>query len=502
MSDKVIDSVFVTGVTGYVGGRLVPRLLRAGYHVRVLVRGDSARLNGRLWKEQVEIMVGDVLAPAETLVSAMQGVDAAYYLVHSMRGQSEFSEWDMRAAENFASAAAEAGVKRIIYLGGLGDAKDDLSEHLRSRQQTGNILRQFNVPITEFRAGMIVGCGSLSFEMMRDLTERLPVMIAPRWVSTKTQPIAVCDVLDYLVAALQTPNSQGKIIEIGSPDVLTYADMMLIYARIRGLRRLIIRVPVLTPRLSSYWVHWITPIPASMVTPLIEGLRNELIVQDASARLLFPEIEPITFEAAVHLALERMERGEIETVWSDALASSRGDFKLVQMTQERGMLLERRQITVDAPPEAVFRSFCGVGGDRGWPPYNWLWRLRGTMDRLVGGVGMRRGRRHPDKLRQGDAVDFWRVESVDPDHLLRLHAEMKMPGEGWLQFEAFDRSDGRTDLVQTAYFAPKGLAGFLYWYSLYPIHGLIFSQMVAAIANRAVALAQEPLTYNRHGVTE
>jgi uncharacterized protein YbjT (DUF2867 family) len=502
MSEKAVKSVLVTGVTGYVGGRLVPRLLQAGYQVRVLVRGSADRLDGRPWKERVEIFVGDVLAPAETLDAPMQGIDAAYYLVHSMRRYTEFGERDVRAAKNFAAAAADAGVKNIIYLSGLGESEGELSVHLRSRQQTGDILRQFEVPVTEFRAGMIVGCGSLSFEMMRDLTERLPILIAPRWVNTKTQPIAVCDVLNYLLAALQTPASWGKIIEIGAPDVLSYTDMMLTYARIRGLHRLIIRLPELvrapslTTRLSSYWVHWITPVPAGAVTPFIESLRNELVVRDASAKDLFPDIEPISFEDALHLALRRMKEGDIETYWSDSLSSSRGDFKPVQLAQQQGMLLERRQKTVDAPQSAVFRSFCGLGGDRGWPPYNWMWQLRGTLDRLVGGVGMRRGRRHPDELRQGEALDFWRVEKVDPHHLLRLRAEMKMPGEGWLQFEAFEREDGRTDLVQTAYFASKGLAGVLYWYSLYPIHGFIFSGMIDVIARRAVGISREPVPAN------
>ena len=266
MSETPVVSVLVTGATGYVGGRLVPRLLQAGYDVRVLVRGSADRLNGRPWKEHVEIVVGDVLAPAETLDAAMQGIDAAYYLVHSMRRYTEFGERDVRAAKNFAAAAADARVQNIIYLSGLGNSEDELSVHLRSRQQTGAILRQFDASVTEFRAGMIVGCGSLSFEMMRDLTERLPIMIVPRWVNTKTQPIAICDVLNYLLAALQMPASWGQIIEIGAPDVLTYAEMMQTYARIRELRRLIISVPVLTPRLSSYWVHWITPVPADAVT--------------------------------------------------------------------------------------------------------------------------------------------------------------------------------------------------------------------------------------------
>lgn len=486
---KKSKTVLVTGATGYVGGRLVPRLLNAGYAVRVLVRGGPRRLNSRPWNDEVDIVIGDVLAP-ETLGAAMTGVDVAYYLIHSMSGSGEFSTRDVEAARNFASAAAEHGVSGIVYLGGLGNPESDLSEHLRSRQETGKALRQFDVPVTEFRAGMVVGSGSLSFEMMRNLTERLPVMIAPRWVYTKTQPIAIRDVLNYLVAALETPQSKGQIIEIGCPDVLTYADMMMTYARLRGLRRIIIRVPVLTPRLSSYWVHWMTPVPASVATPLIEGLRNELVVRDDRARKLFPEIEPIDFATAVRLALTRVEQGEIETLWSDALASSQGDIEPVYLTQEQGMLIERRQKMVEAPAAAVYRAFASLGGDQGWPPYNSLWQLRGMLDRLVGGVGMRRGRRHPTDVRQGEALDFWRVEMVQPDRLLRLRAEMKLPGEGWLQFEVNEAEDGRSELVQTAYFAPKGLPGLLYWYAIYPLHSLIFSRMIDDVTSRSLLLAR------------
>jgi hypothetical protein len=328
--------------------------------------------------------------------------------------------------------------------------------------------------------------------MMRNLTERLPVMIAPRWVYTKTQPIAIRDVLNYLISSLETPASQGNIIEIGAPDVLTYADMMMIYARIRGLRRLIVRVPVLTPRLSSYWVHWMTPVSSGVATPLIEGLRNELVVRDQSASSIFPDIDPIYFETAVRLALARIENGDIETLWSDALASSQEDITPTYLTQEQGMLIERRQTRVDAAPAAVFHSFSGLGGDRGWPPYNWLWQLRGAVDRLVGGVGMRRGGRHTDQLRQGEVLDFWRVEIVEPDKLLRLRAEMKMPGRGWLQFEANAHRDGGTELVQTAYFASKGLSGLLYWYGIYPLHRLIFSRMINTIARRASEHSHTP----------
>ena len=435
--------ILVTGVTGYVGGRLVPRLLQTGVDVRVMVRGGADRLNGRFWQNQVDIAVGDVLKP-ETLTAAMQNIDVAYYLIHSMSGNDEFSHRDVQAAQNFARAAADAGVKNIIYLGGLGDPDSKLSEHLRSRHQTGDAMRQFNVPVTDFRAGMVVGSGSLSFEMMRNLAERLPAMIAPSWVFSKTQPIGIRNVLNYLIAALNTPASHGQIIEIGGADVLTYADMMKRYAKIRGLKRTVIPVPLLTPFLSSYWVHWMTPVPAGVARPLIEGLRNELVVNDQSAKTIFPDIEPMDFDTAVTLALARVENGDIETLWSDAIASSQGDVKPVYLTQEQGMLIERREKTVAVSETAVFRAFNGLGGERGWPPFNWLWVLRGVLDRMVGGVGMRRGRRHLDNLRQGEALDFWRVEQVKPDQLLRLRAEMKLPGRGWLQFEANPQADGRT----------------------------------------------------------
>ncbi len=421
--------VLVSGTTGYVGGRLIPLLLDRGYHVRVLVR-DVDRLEGRAWRDQVEVAVGDVLDPA-TLPAALDGTEVAYYLIHSMRRHADFGQRDLRAARNFAAAAAAQGVGRIIYLGGLGKSDGGLSEHLRSRQETGAALREAGVPVTEFRASIIVGAGSVSFEMIRSLTERLPIMIRPRWVYTRTQPIAVDDALSYLAAALDTPESQGEIIEIGGRDVLTYKDMMLIYAKVRGLRRFIIPVPVLTPRLTSYWVHLVTPIPSDIAQPLIPGLGVEVIVTDDRAQRLFPQITPVDYETAVRRALESLEARSVESSWSDALASSQGDTRPVSFTTQDGMLIERRQREVDAPMSVVYAEFAALGGRTGWLAFNPL----------------------------------------------------------WLQFEAESLGTARTRLMQTAFFAPKGLSGLLYWYLLYPIHGFLFSRLIRELAGRATTRA-------------
>ena len=479
------DLILVTGATGYVGGRLVPRLLAAGYRVRCLVR-DPARLQGRVWLNQVELAQGDMMEP-DSLVAAMHNVKVLYYLVHSLGGGSDFAERDLVAARSCAQAARTAGVERIIYLGGLGNPDSDLSPHLRSRQRTGEALREAAVPVTEFRAAVIVGSGSLSFELIRYLTERLPVMICPKWVFTRVQPIAIRNVLDYLVAALSCPESTGRILEIGGKDVLPYADMMTGYARARGLKRQLIAVPVLTPRLSSYWVHLVTPIPANIAQPLIKGLGNEVIVRDDTARRLFPDIDPMDFETAVRLALDRMQRRGVETAWSDALTSSQGDRTPRTLITREGLIIEQRQRTLPCLVDVVYRSFARLGGAQGWLYMDWAWKVRGMLDRICGGVGMRRGRRDPEALHVGDALDFWRVEMVEPGRLIRLRAEMKVPGRAWLEFEARSGSDGKTLLLQTAFFEPKGLLGLLYWYALYPIHSLIFSGLIRRIAQQAVA---------------
>ena len=475
--------VLVTGATGYIGGRLVPRLLEKGLRVRCAVR-DPVRLRDRSWYDAVEVVSGDVLR-AETLPAVLADVDVAYYLVHSLGAGAGYDVRDLEAARNFGAAAAAARVERIIYLGGLASAGAELSEHLRSRQETGDALREAGVPVTEFRAGVIVGSGSLSFEMIRYLTERIPVLVSPRWVYTRTQPLGIREVLDYLVAALDVPESSGRTIEVGGADVITYGDMMMTYAQVRGLKRWLLPVPVLTPRLSSLWVNLVTPIPAAIARPLIAGLRNENVVHDDSARLLFPDILPVSYRTSVERALDRLDASGVESAWSDALSSSAGGSTDVVLTNREGMIREHRERSVQASPEAVFGVFSGLGGDTGWLYMDRAWRLRGLVDRLLGGVGLRRGRRNARELRVGDALDFWRVEALEPGRALRLRAEMKVPGEAWLQLRATPNADGSTQLQQTAFFAPRGLSGWLYWYALYPVHRLIFNGLIGAIARRA-----------------
>jgi uncharacterized protein YbjT (DUF2867 family) len=478
--------ILVTGATGYIGGRLVPYLLKKGYALRVLVR-DPERLKGRPWQNQVEIIKGDVLDP-QSLTNAMDGIEAVYYLIHSMTGGEDFHKRDLMAARNFGMAAKNAAVKQIIYLGGLGDPQADLSEHLKSRQETGFVLGEAGVPVTEFRAAIIVGSGSISFEMVRNLTERLPVMICPRWVFTRVQPIGIEDVLAYLATALEVSESRGKVIEIGGSDVLTYGDMMTIYAEIRGLKRILIPVPVLSPSLSSHWVHWMTPVPASITRPLVEGLRNEVIVRDHLAKEIFPDIQPVDYRFAVKKALQVLEAGHVDTRWTDSLVSSQGQNLITNLETKEGMIIDQRQVTVAAAPKKVFQVFSCLGGEKGWLFFDWAWQFRGTIDRLLGGVGIRRGRRDPQLLRIGDAVDFWRVEAVEERsdfYLLRLRSEMKLPGEAWLQFESPVDQNGETRLIQTAFFAPKGFFGLLYWYVLYPMHSQIFSGMLRRIKEEA-----------------
>ena len=483
--------VLLTGATGYVGGRLAPRLLRRGDRVRCLVR-DPSGLDLSRWEADaragggsIEAVRADVLDP-DSLGPALQGCRAAYYLIHSMAaGERGFEERDLVAARAFGRAAAAAGLERIVYLGGLGTPGEGLSKHLSSRQATGRALAEAGVPVTELRAAIVVGSGSVSFEMIRYLVERVPVLVSPRWTATRCQPIAIRDLLAYLLGALDRAEARGRVIEVGGADVLTYGEMMRTYARVRGLRRALVSVPVLTPRLSSLWVDLVTPIPSSIARPLIEGLRNEVVVRDDSARELFPEVEPMGYEAAVRLALQNTGAHRVETAWSDSRSSARDRAPApVQVAQAEGLILERRELDVDVPADRAWDVIEGLGGETGWLYADFLWDLRGLLDRLVGGVGMRRGRRDPERLRVGDALDFWRVEQLQRGKRLLLGAEMKVPGRAWLEF-VVEPTEGGSRLRMTAVFEPRGLAGLAYWWSLYPLHKRIFSGLLRRIAERA-----------------
>jgi uncharacterized protein YbjT (DUF2867 family) len=466
------------GASGYVSGRLVPLLASDGHELTLMSR-DGGSLAARF--PEATAVVADLLDPS-TLPAALESVDVVYYLAHSMgAGERGFADRDQQAARNLAEAAKRAGVSRIIYLGGLGDDSTGLSHHLASRHETGAQLAAHGVPVTEFRAAVIIGSGSASFEILRHLTERLPIMITPRWVATRCQPIGIADVLDYLVGALDHPEVTG-IVEVGGPDILSYGEMMQAYARLRGLRRLMIPVPVLTPRLSSYWVNLISPVPAGIARPLIEGLRNEVVVRDPGPAAVFG-LHPLPYVEALGRAIDRVDGDDLESTWFDALAGS-DRATLSSVTASEGMIVERRGRFVAALPERVFAEVERLGGDAGWPSANVLWMIRGLLDRLVGGVGMRLGRRDPDHLRVGDALDFWRVEELRRPSLLRLRAEMKVPGRAWLQYEV-TASESGSRLVQTAFFEPKGLPGLVYWYALYPVHGLIFRGTVRVLAERA-----------------
>ncbi len=471
--------VLVTGATGYIGGRLVPRLLAEGHTVRCFAR-DAGRLAGRF--EGVDVAEGD-LFDRESVLSAMRDTDVAYYLAHSMSStRGDFAKRDREAASVFAQAAHEAQLRRIIYLGGLGNDRDGLSHHLASRQEVGEMLRSTGVAVTEFRAAMIVGSGSASFEMMRYLADRLPVMIAPKWVSTPCQAIAVRDVLSYLAGELERDGTGNAVFEIGGSDVLSYKEMMVRYAAIRGLKRSIIVVPFFSPRLSSGWVHLVTPIPSSVARPLVEGLRNPVIVRDDAAARAFPDIKPVGYDEAVRRALDRYTTVGPETTWFDAFDVRKLPAQFTGTTQ--GMLIDRRQLDTDASAHALYAVFTSLGGKRGWLYADWLWELRGVLDRLVGGIGIRRGRRSAANLRVGDAIDFWRVEASEPDRSLRLRAEMRLPGRAWLEFEIV-RDGVATRLRQTAFFEPHGLFGYLYWYSVVPFHELIFGHMAKRIVEEA-----------------
>lgn len=472
-------NVLITGATGYIGGRLVPVLESAGVRLRCLAR-QPAVLAARV-SPATEIVAGDLLDSA-SLDRALAGIDVAYYLVHSMGAHGDYRDTDRVAARNFGDAARRAGVRRIVYLGGLAIDEQSLSKHLSSRIETGQVLRDSGVPVVELRASVVIGSGSLSFELIRALVERLPVMICPRWVSTLAQPIGIDDVLAYLAGALRLPGGESRTFEIGGADRASYGDVMREYARQRGLRRVMISVPLLTPRLSSLWLGLVTPVYARVGRELIEGLKNRSVVTDPAALEAFP-IRPIGLGDAIERAIRYEHRAFALTRWSDARSS--GGAAAAAGVRLGSRLVDRRRIRVTVEADRAFGPIARIGGKRGWYFATWLWRTRGAIDLLMGGVGMRRGRRDPNVLAVGDTLDFWRVEAYEPGRRLRLAAEMKVPGRAWLEFEVGPDQDGAL-IYQTAVFEPSGLFGLLYWYSLLPIHVLIFGGMLRTIGRLAV----------------
>ena len=470
--------MLITGATGYIGGRLVPLLDGTGVRLRCLARHPAA-LASRV-SRTTEVVAGDLLDPV-SLDRALAEIEVAYYLVHSMGAHGDYLERDRVAARNFGDAARRAGVRRIVYLGGLATGDAALSRHLTSRIETGQVLRASGVPVVEFRASVVIGSGSLSFELIRALVDRLPIMICPRWVSTLAQPIGIDDVLAYLVSARDLPDGESRTFEIGGVDRASYGDVMREYARQRGLKRVMISVPLLTPRLSSLWLGLVTPVYARVGRELIAGLKNPSVVTDPTALTAFA-IRPIGLREAITRSIRYENRAFAQTRWSDARSS--GGAPPPADTRFGGRLLERRQIHVAVDADRAFGPIARIGGERGWYFGTWLWRLRGAVDLLMGGVGMRRGRRDPDAPAVGDALDFWRVEVYEPGRRLRLAAEMKLPGRAWLEFDVEPVAGGAI-VHQTAVFEPVGLSGLLYWYALLPVHAVIFGGMLRAIARRA-----------------
>ena len=481
ISPKPSPRILLTGASGYVGGRLLQLLEQKNYPLRCLARNPDY-LKSRVGKH-TQVVKGDVL-DKDSLIAALQDIDTAFYLVHSMGSSTGFEEQERLGATNFAEAARIAGLKRIIYLGGLGESWDDLSPHLRSRHAVGRILRDSGVLTIELRASIVIGSGSLSFEMIRSLTERLPVMIVPRWVEVLAQPIAIDSLLAYLMESIHLQIEESKIFEIGGTDRLSYGDLMREYARQRGLKRYMIRVPVLTPRLSSLWLGLVTPLYARIGRKLIDSIRHPTVVTDDSARHYF-SVQPLSAAEAIRAALHNEEKEFAATRWSDAISSSGLNSSGYGGVLVKNRLIDSRSITVNTNMEAAFQSIARIGGENGWYAYNFLWRLRGMMDLLIGGVGMRRRRPANRELRAGDALDFWRVEAYEAPKRLRLQAEMKLPGKAWLEFELMP-TDDQTIIHQTAIFYPSGLWGLVYWYGIYPLHVLVFKGMLREIARKAV----------------
>ncbi len=477
----------VTGATGYIGGRLVNQLLLAGHRVRVMARFPD-RLRDLPWYEKVEVIQADALDPI-SMRAALKDIDVAYYLLHAINQGQNFGNIEKAMANIFADCASQEKVKRIIYLGGI-IPQQKLSEHLSSRAETGEILRNSGVPTIELRAGVVLGSGSASFEMLRYLTERLPIMVTPRWVNTRIQPIAVRDVLRYLVGSASIEESLNRSFDIGGPDVLTYKEMMNRYAKVAGLRkRIIITVPLLTPRLSSLWVGFVTPVPGSIAKPLVRSLINEVVCENSDIKnyISDPDDGLTSFEKAVDLALTRIKEAQVSTRWSSASVPGAPAEPMPSDPEWAGGTLYRdiQKVEIEAKPEQVWKVVEAIGGDHGYFTMDWAWEIRGFLDRIVGGVGLRRGRRDPDHLQVGETLDFWRVEAREPNQLLRLRAEMRMPGLAWLEFQINQISDTKTQLIQQAIYYPRGLAGHAYWWAISPFHVFVFKGMAKNICKAA-----------------
>lgn len=477
----------VTGATGYIGGRLIPDLLAKGYKVRVLAR-NAIRLKDHTWINDVEVVEGDAF-DSKAVEKALKGVDVAYYLMHSLMEKADFESQEIKMAQIFGKAGKKQNIDRIVYLGGIVPAKANLSQHMSARANTGKALRESGVPTIELRAGIVIGSGSASFEMLRHLTERLPFMITPKWLNIRIQPIAVRDVLYYLVGAATIDKKNSGYFDIGGPDIFTYKTMMQKYAEVAGLRkRIIVPVPVMTPKLSSGWVGLVTPVPYTLAKRLVASLKNEVVVGDDRIRKLIPDPKGglTTFKRAVELALVRIKDNQVETRWSDASISWTSSDPLPTDPQWSGgsVYKDVRKLDSKDPVDVVWKRIEAIGGDNGYSTATWAWELRGLADKVTGGVGLRRGRRDPDHLQVGDALDFWRVEKLDRPKTLRLRAEMRMPGLAWLEFIVEpDAKTGGSKITQTATYAPKGLIGHIYWWSVWPMHGIVFPSMIKKMAN-------------------
>ncbi len=494
--DGVAPLVLVTGVTGYIGGRLVPELLEAGYRVRAIAR-DARRLESRDWFERIEVVEGDA-ADGDALAEALAGVDVAYYLLHSLDTDPSFAARDRRLALGFGRAAREAGTGRLVYLGGLYPADERLSVHLESRKEVEEILLASGVPTTVLRAAVIIGSGSASFEMLRHLTERLPIIIRPRWLATRIQPIAVRDVLRYLVGAATMPREVNRGFDIGGADVLTYLEMMQAYAAVAGLPpRRAIPVPFFTPGLSTHWINMVTPVPASIAGPLVRSITHEVVTKEHDIAQFVPDPPEglLGLSRAIELALARVRTFDVTTSWRSAATPETASDPLPTDPAWAGgsLYVDDRASVVDATPEQLWTVIRGIGGVNGWYSWSLGWKVRGILDRVAGGPGLNRGRANPDRLAVGDALDWWRVEELEEQRLLRLRAEMRVPGEAWLDLTV-ETDGGQTRFRQKAVFRPRGLQGLLYWQAIKPFHGIVFGGM-----QRNVAKAAEAVTSRESG---